>query len=116
MNLYIALCRVRAMSDPRMTSHTLRLLAVLIETPAAKQYGFDLAKAARLQTGTLYPILARLEAAGWLSSEWEAVDPSEVGRPRRRLYRLTGQGLNSGRRALDEHVRSLGVLTPTWSA
>lgn len=105
------------MPDPRMTSQTLRLLAIMLETPAARQYGFDLARAARLQTGTLYPILARLEAAGWLSSEWEAVDPSEVGRPRRRLYQLTGYGMNSGRHALDEHMRSLGLagLTPTWS-
>ena len=39
-------------------------------------------------SGTLYPLLARLEAAGWFTSEWEDVDPSEVGRPRRRLYKL----------------------------
>jgi hypothetical protein len=34
-------------------------------------------KATKVGSGTLYPMLARLEAAGWLTSEWEVVDPSE---------------------------------------
>ena len=40
--------------------------------------------------GTLYKALGRLEDQGLLESRWEDVDPSEVGRPRRRLYRVTG--------------------------
>lgn len=40
--------------------------------------------------GTLYKALARLERDGLLESWWEEVDPVEVGRPRRRLYRVTG--------------------------
>ena len=46
-----------------------------------------------LASGTLYPILLRLEAAGWFVSRWESIDPSIAGRPRRRLYRLTPTGL-----------------------
>ena len=51
------------------------------------------AKRGHLASGTLYPILLRLESAGWLASRWESVDPSEAGRPRRRLYRITPGGL-----------------------
>lgn len=100
-----------------MTSQTLRLLAVMLESPANNFYGFALAKSAGLTTGTLYPILARLEAARWLASEWEKVDAAEAGRPRRRLYRLTGHGMDSGRRALNEHATRLGFggATPRWS-
>lgn len=61
-------------------------------------HGFEVAKtmqgansAQRLTAhGTLYKALARLEAAHLLSSRWE--DPAPEGRPRRRLYTVTGQG------------------------
>lgn len=43
-------------------------------------------------SGTIHPILARLEQAGWLESRWEEIDPSEKGRPRRRYYRFTSDG------------------------
>ncbi len=43
--------------------------------------------------GTLYKALSRMEKAGLLQSSWE--DPhlaAQEGRPRRRLYRITGAG------------------------
>ena len=40
--------------------------------------------------GTLYKALGRLEAAGLLASRWE--EPAPEGRPRRRLYTVTGEG------------------------
>jgi PadR family transcriptional regulator PadR len=43
--------------------------------------------------GTLYRALSRMDAAGLLESRWEDAELSEVeGRPRRRLYRVTGLG------------------------
>ena len=39
-----------------------------------------------------YPILFRLERAGWLESRWEDGDPKALGRPRRRLYQVTALG------------------------
>ena len=64
-------------------------------------HGFRLAKAMRelegarslTSHGTLYKALERLQTAGLLESRWE--DPqiaAEEGRPRRRLYRVTGAG------------------------
>jgi len=39
--------------------------------------------------GTLYKALDRLEREGYLESRWEVGDPSALGRPRRREYRVT---------------------------
>jgi PadR family transcriptional regulator len=62
-------------------------------------HGFGLAQTMREQSGsraltahgTLYKALGRLEEFGLLTSRWE--DPAAAeGRPRRRLYELTGEG------------------------
>jgi PadR family transcriptional regulator, regulatory protein PadR len=54
----------------------------------------------------LYPLLARLTAAGWLIDECEKIDPSKAGRPKRRLYRLTGEAHLKARAALSAFARS----------
>jgi PadR family transcriptional regulator, regulatory protein PadR len=84
----------------RLSERGLRVLRFLIEQPTVRRSGADIAKATGVGSGTLYPLLARLETAGWLKGEWENVEPSEVGRPRRRLYRLTGLGQRRVREAL----------------
>jgi DNA-binding PadR family transcriptional regulator len=65
-------------------------------------YGFALAQAMREESGssaltshgTLYKALNRLEEFGHLASSWEDASVAE-GRPRRRLYRVTGQGIRA---------------------
>ena len=68
---------------------------------APRFHGFQLAKQIadhpRPRTltahGTLYKALQRLEEAGLLASQWEAPDVAAAeGRPRRRLYQVTGAG------------------------
>ena len=77
----------------RMSLQTMRTLEAFLENPTDELSGSDVQKRSGLASGTLYPILLRLESAGWFVSRWEAVDPASVGRPRRRLYRLTPSGL-----------------------
>ena len=48
---------------------------------------------AGLPSGTIHPILGRLERLGWVESRWEDIDPSQAGRPARRYYRLTTDGI-----------------------
>jgi PadR family transcriptional regulator, regulatory protein PadR len=79
--------------DVRMSLQTLRVLDAFLENPADELAGADVQKRSGLASGTLYPILLRLESAGWFISRWEVIDPSSAGRPRRRLYRLTPNGL-----------------------
>jgi PadR family transcriptional regulator len=51
--------------------------------------------------GTLYKALGRMERAGLLESEWEDADfAMGQGRPRRRLYRVTGLGERAVRERL----------------
>ena len=77
-----------------MSLQTLRVLEAFLENPAGELAGADVQKRSKLASGTLYPILLRLESAGWFVSRWESIDPAHMGRPRRRLYRLTPSGLS----------------------
>ena len=53
----------------KLTAPLERVLRVLVADPAAPHYGYDLMKAARLPSGTLYPMLARLQQHGlWTRS------------------------------------------------
>jgi DNA-binding PadR family transcriptional regulator len=74
----------------------------MLEDPTAWHYGLGLSDAAGIASGTIYPMLARLEKAGWLDSTWEKQGPKDEGRPRRRLYKLTGHGERAAMAELDE--------------
>jgi PadR family transcriptional regulator PadR len=87
-----------------MTTQTLAVLAVFLADPMVEWYGFDLSDQTKLKSGTMYPLLARLEKAGWLTSRIEDADPHVVGRPRRRLYGLTAEGELVARRELTSQL------------
>jgi PadR family transcriptional regulator, regulatory protein PadR len=89
-------------SEPRMSGPTLGVLAAVMMSPQDELSGAEIGREAKLASGTLYPILARLEQAHWLESRWEDGDPHLLGRPRRRLYRLTGLGAAKARAAFKE--------------
>lgn len=75
---------------PNSSRQTLALLQALAGQPRAWRHGYALAAATGLKSGTLYPLLMRLEAQGLLEARWQ---PTLEGRPPRHLYRLTGSGL-----------------------
>ncbi|WP_317128310.1 PadR family transcriptional regulator [Sphingomonas baiyangensis] len=58
-------------------------------------HGYELARIAGVKSGTLYPLLIRLEAQGHLEAQWQ--EPAEPGRPPRHAYRLTASGLRLAR-------------------
>ncbi len=93
------------MGELRMTIPTQRVLESLLDDPAQELYGLEIGEAAGLRSGTVHPILARLEGYGWLTSRWEDVDPSVEGRPPRRYYRLTADGAPAARAALARAYR-----------
>ena len=74
----------------RISPQTFAVLESLVDRPAHWRHGYALSRQTRLASGTLYPILMRLEKLGWLETRWE--EPGNLGRPPRHLYRLTGQG------------------------
>lgn len=83
----------------RISLQTLRVLEAFLDNPAGQLAGADVMQRCGIASGTLYPILLRLEAAGWFVSQWESIDPSIAGRPRRRLYRLSSLGLKRAHEA-----------------
>jgi DNA-binding PadR family transcriptional regulator len=95
----------------RVTGPLLKVLRALLCSPSTDIYGLELSRATGLKSGTLYPLLDRLEAAGWVTSRWEDVDPVREGRPRRRFYSLTGLGAHEARHVLLEH----GVGDVSWA-
>jgi DNA-binding PadR family transcriptional regulator len=83
-------------------------VAVLQAMADGASYGFDIMDATGLPSGTVYPILARLESRGLASAKWE--DPQahrEEGRPARKYYRLTREGGSALTREL-ERFRVVG--------
>jgi PadR family transcriptional regulator PadR len=85
---------------PRMTLPTQLVLRALLADPSAEYYGVEIGEAAGLMSGTVHPILARLESIGWVESRWEDVDPRVAGRPARRYYRITAHGAEQARNEL----------------
>lgn len=100
-------------SEVRLTSPTLKVLKLLMEKPLQGRSGAEVSRVLSIASGTLYPLLARLESAGWVNSEWENIEPKEEGRPRRRFYKLTGHGQTCANKALSELQMAPGALSWT---
>lgn len=98
-------------TDPRITLQTAAILKGLLNKPLQPRYGLEIAKEAGLRSGTLYPALARLEQAGWITSFWEDIDEAVEGRRRRRYYQLTAEGIIKARRAVEAAAER---VSPPW--
>lgn len=96
--------------EPRITTQTLRVLAALMSPMQDEVSGAEIGRATKLASGTLYPILLRLEEAGWVKSRWEVGDPHKLGRPRRRLYKIGGVGMRKARLAFRDLALPLREL------
>lgn len=92
------------MEDIRVTPNLLRVLHVLLKDLDAEHYALDLSKSAGVNVGTIYALVARLERHGLLRSALENVDPQQVGRPPRRYYRLTAEGVRYAEKTLREQL------------
>jgi PadR family transcriptional regulator, regulatory protein PadR len=97
----------------RMTTSSLKVLGAFLSTHRELS-GAQISEITGLASGTLYPILIRLEQEKWLQSEWEKGDPKELGRPRRRFYRITGLGARSARREVNDFKAAFGRTA--WTA
>ena len=100
------LCRLPIMGG-QLSNQMLRLASAMLDDPAVPRYGLELSKSAGLKTGTIYPALARMERSGWVESHWEAERAKDLGRPRRRLYQLTGAGEVALRQAIEDQLRAI---------
>jgi DNA-binding MarR family transcriptional regulator len=86
-------------TTPRLTKPTIAVLEVLLaSTDDDPAWGLRLCRDADLGSGTVYPILDRLQERGWVTS-WTEREP-HPGRPARRYYQLTGEGRRLSQEAL----------------
>jgi PadR family transcriptional regulator PadR len=101
-----------------LETEILEAALAMLRSGQATFHGFGLAQTMREQTGsrsltghgTLYKALSRLEEFGLLTSRWEDAAAAE-GRPRRRLYELTGQGAHVAEQAhADNPDKAIGRL------
>jgi len=78
----------------RITESLLDVLELLIEATRQGQelHGWALMKGAKRPGPTVYGVLDRLEDIGWITGRSEERNP-EPGRPPRRFYRLTPEGM-----------------------
>jgi PadR family transcriptional regulator PadR len=75
-------------------------------------YGFDIMDATGLPSGTVYPILRRLDREGLVRSRWEAeAQARREQRPSRRYYELTAAGERTLADALNRY-RALQDIVP----
>ena len=97
----------------RLSYSTLLVLKAFIEQPRTALSGADVVRNTSLRSGTLYPILLRLERQEILSSKWEDGEPEQLGRPRRRYYSLTTTGAAVARNALSQVAVPLTAFLPS---
>ena len=83
-----------------LSRQTLSVLAALTNAPGDWLYGLELAERTGLKSGSLYPILIRLDERALVESRW--VEAATPGRPPRHAYRI----LPAGRNALAEAERA----------
>jgi DNA-binding PadR family transcriptional regulator len=78
----------------QLSPQTLQVLDAFLRDPKDWKYGYDISRNTGLKSGTLYPILMRLEERKLLEACWET---AEVGKPPRHMYRFTPDGLRYAR-------------------
>ena len=74
----------------RLSKQTLHILDALLVRPGQWHHGYAISKATGIASGTLYPVLMRLDKLGWLETRWE--EARVPGRPPRHQYRLSPDG------------------------
>jgi PadR family transcriptional regulator, regulatory protein PadR len=84
------------MASPNSAQTALDLLVLTILSRRSPLHGYGIAsaiqelseEALRVEEGSLYPALHRMEEAGWISAEWVVTE----NKRRARIYRITRAG------------------------
>ncbi len=89
--------RKRVSDGPiRVTQPLLDVVEALLEADDNELHGWAIMKTTSRSGPTVYKILERLSGMNWVTARWEE-RPEEPNKPRRRFYRLTGEGARQAR-------------------
>jgi PadR family transcriptional regulator len=83
-------------TTPYRKSSALRDVLYTLSRTVEERPGPVIAREIGRRPAAVYPILARLETAGWVDSRWARVEPGASAR--QRLYRLSAHGVVAARR------------------
>jgi len=92
-------------ASDRFSPQAVAVLRALACAPDDWRYGLEIAGQTKLKSGSLYPILNRLEDRGLLEGRWLA--PQMAGRPARHAYRITAAGRTALENATNNSASSL---------
>jgi DNA-binding PadR family transcriptional regulator len=99
------------LSPIRITHATALILQALT---SGHRHGFQVMEVSGLPSGTVYPVLRRLEREGAVESEWEDDATAQAGGRRpRRVYTLTSPGRLLAERARARLADTARVLSDT---
>ena len=102
------------MSPIRLTQATALILQALA---TGRRHGFQIMEVSGLESGTVYPVLRRLERELAVESRWEDEETaSAAGRRVRRIYRLTESGQLLAERARQRLVNTQRLLSDSGLA
>jgi PadR family transcriptional regulator PadR len=80
------------MRHMQVSIQMLLVLKGFLECPTDELWGTEIMRSTHIAAGSIYPLLKRLQEAGFLRSREEKINPVLAGRPARRYYRLTDEG------------------------
>lgn len=90
------------------------VLDALAANPDTELYGLEIFERTGLLPGTTYPILLRLQWAGWVHARWDSEQTGDNTMPRRRYYQVTSRGLIQARKTRAEYQRRALGWAPSF--
>jgi PadR family transcriptional regulator, regulatory protein PadR len=85
----------------RITAPFLDVLEAFLDADGDELHGWAIIKSSNRGGPTVYKILERMAEMGWVTARWDD-RAAEPNKPRRRYYRLTGDGMVRARALLVE--------------
>jgi PadR family transcriptional regulator, regulatory protein PadR len=101
------------MTELNLTRNVLKVFSVFVNNPRTDLYGLEISERTGIAYGALLPLLIRLEEGGWLVGEWENIDPAVAGRPKRKYFRMSEEGMARAKRLVAEEVAFLSGRVQT---
>ena len=87
----------------RLSDEAAATLRLFLDDPKREWFGLEIIRTAGIRSGSLYPILHRLDGQGVLTARWEPLDvATAAGRRPRRQYRLHPGGARRAQALYDE--------------
>jgi PadR family transcriptional regulator PadR len=87
-----------------VTANVLIIGHALLGVDDRRRYGYELMAITWLPSSSMYPVLRRMEEAGWVTSYFEPWT-GPLGRPRRRYYEMTDEGDATLRARIERFMR-----------